>query len=191
VALCTRGQQPSSKRRMRPTWVRELWLSSSGTVSGAGPSGTAPQADGGAAAKLQEEEDGAHSGQRAQACIQWDSEQSRTGGGWGPLQPQLQRALRSHQQPLNSPWFPPGEARGREWEVEEAEGWWRPTTTSSRCQGWSFNTTPGQRETEEQWRLSSLSLLMCSVANQAQLSQSLSNWTMMMTTTMTMITVCN
>jgi len=74
----------------------------------------------GAAAKLQEEEDGGHSGQRAQAFIQWDSEQNRTRGGWGPLWPQL--ALRSHQQPLNSPWFPPDKARGRVWEVEEAEG---------------------------------------------------------------------
>jgi len=49
-----------------------------------------------AAAKLQEEENGAHSGQRAQACVQWDSEQSRTVRGWGPLQLQLQWTLRSH-----------------------------------------------------------------------------------------------
>jgi len=59
--------------------------------------------------------------------------------------------------------------------VEEAEGWWRPTATSSMSQGWSFNTNPSQSETEEQWRLSSPSLLMGSVANQAQLSLSLSN----------------
>jgi len=64
-----RGQQPSSRGRMGPTWVRDLWLASSGTVSGAGPSGAMPRQMEGAAAKLQEE-DGAHSGQRALACIQ-------------------------------------------------------------------------------------------------------------------------
>jgi len=45
---------------MRPTWARELGLVSSGIVSRAGPSGAAPQADGGGAVAKPQEEDEAH-----------------------------------------------------------------------------------------------------------------------------------
>jgi len=79
------------------------------------------------------------------------------------------------EEPLNPLQVPSGKAREREQKVGEVEGWWRPTTPSSRCQGWSFDTMASQGETEEKWRLSSPSLLMGSVANQAQLSLSLSN----------------
>jgi len=84
-----------------------------------------------------------------------------TGGGSTPLLSPWktphslckQWALRSHRRPLGPLQFPLGgsfEARGREQEATEAEGW-RPTTTSSRLQGWSFDTTASQREAEEQW----------------------------------------
>jgi len=71
-----RGQRPSSRRRMGPTLVRELWLVSSGTVSRAGPSGAVPQADRGGSGQAPGG-GWAHSGQRALACVQWVSEQDQ------------------------------------------------------------------------------------------------------------------
>jgi len=56
-----------------------------------------PRQTEGAGAKLQEE-DGAHSGQRALACVQWDSEWSRTEmcftpGRWMGQQPSSRRRM--------------------------------------------------------------------------------------------------